>query len=636
MSTHHNTFHGVAVFIGAVIAALSFIVFASFVAQGQTTASTSVSGEESGSVHGIVFPVEELGGCANKNECKSYCNEAVNMEACIAFAKGHGLMTEKDAERAEKFTKHVQAGSGPGGCNSPEICQEYCSSVAHLDECTSFAEKNGFKNEHYEQGKKIQSFLKNGGQTPGNCQTKEDCQKYCSDFTHARECSDFAQKTGIMKKGNDSSHEPSADQLGKIAELAEKGETPGKCSSKDECEKYCSDKNHRDECLDFGVKVGFIKSDEASKIKELGGKGPGDCDSQELCRAYCNDQSHHEECFAFAESHGFMTHDESEKVKEGWTRAHMGFENAPEAVQECLKTTVGESMLGDIESGKLVPGADISGQVRACFEKFGKDARPQDALKNTPPEVTVCLKEKLGADFDKIRAGKASTTPEMGDVFRGCFQGFQMKMDMRRGTSTGERREPFFEQKKPDNREEGEQRPMGQTIESMLRSAPPGVAACIKEKFPEGFPQNKEGVAEVNMEVKTKIRECFENFRPSTSTPPLNRLEKPQGTQTGEFHTEGGMMAPRPETNLRVAPSGGLVNMPPEVISCIREAIGEENFQKMQNAPASLEMISVVRTCLEKNAHPEGVSPEHTGAPVTFLEKFIGAAFLPLRWVLGK
>jgi hypothetical protein len=735
MKKQQSTFYEAVSFAIAAITAIFLIFLAALSAQGQTVTTPSASDGGGSSVRGISFPVAELGGCASKDECKNYCNQSVNMDACIAFAKDHGIMTKKDADRAEKFTKQVREGSGPGSCDSPQSCDVYCSNISHLDECTTFAEKNGFKDEHYEQGKKIQSFLKKGGTTPGNCQSKQECETYCGDFSHAKECFDFAQKAGIMQKGDSSmrgkeGHEPNAEQLSKLAELSQKGETPGHCASKAECEKYCSDGSHNEECVNFGVKIGFIQPDEAEKIKQTGGKGPGGCNSQESCHAYCNDQSHHEECFKFAEEHGFITKEESEQAKEGWVRARQGFENAPPEVRECLKTTLGANILDDIQTGKLVPGPDIGDQVRGCFEKFGGHGNPQEAMKNIPPEAAACLKEKFGDTFEGVRTGKIQMTPEMADSFRVCFQmmrmneGFTNEGDGQKGQQ-GE----GYDERTPQMGIAGE-------MERMLRSAPPEIVACVKEKFPEGFgnlpaSDNKAGMA---MEIKDKIRGCFENFRPVhpiekptselqgggmnsgpvgqtvqdmlRSVPPEVAacvkekfpegisLTSPIGTEIKDkirgcfenfhpaqngvkptpipMHAEGVSVPTAKDGEQPLMPTGqnSLANMPPEVMKCLQESLGAVGFEKLQSAPASPELVGAVKTCIEKTMRtmfeqnrgesagyqmpPSGDGnnmpyppkqeilpsyqgqPASTGEPVTFLEKFIGAALLPLRWILGK
>ena len=555
-----SKFHKTVSLAGSLGVAFSFIFFASIVAEGQTVTPPAVPDSADSSVRGIAFPVAELGNCASKNECKNYCNQTGHMDACIAFAKSRGLMTEKDATRAEKFTKHVREGSSPGNCNSPASCDTYCGNLSHLDECTTFAEENGFKDEHYEQGKKIQSFLKKGGTTPGSCQTKEECQNYCGDFSHAKECFNFAQKAGIIQKGGKDSasrgrHEPNAEQLEKIMELSQKGETPGGCNSKDECEKYCSDTSHREECIDFGVKIGFIKPDEAKRVKEIGGKGPGGCDSQESCQEYCNDENRHEECFKFAEEHGFMTHEESKNAKEGLVRVRQGFEDAPPEVRECLKTMIGLNVIGDIQSGKLLPSTDIAGQVRGCFEKFGENTRLQ-------------------------------------------------------------------------HKDDGAYQMMGQ----------------------KGGQRGMTGISDEN-----------------SGEEPKRAIPK------HEFE-DGRNLQREPASLLQAI---GLSNLPPEALACIRAALGEGGFQKLKTASASSEIVGIVKSCIEKTAEMRGgreekgaypsqqnfdgvkiLNPESTGTPppapvpvpqpaaqiqptstppqVSFLEKFIGAALLPVRWMLGK
>lgn len=562
MTREKNKLHKIVLFVSALAAAFTLIFGASLLASGQTISLASTDeGAVDASVHDM-FPVAELGNCANKNECKSYCNEPANMDACIVFAKDHGLMTATDATRAGKFGKLVRAGNGPGQCDSPEGCDTYCRNLSHLDECTAFAEKNGFKGDQYEHGKKIQAFLKKGGTTPGNCQTKEECQTYCGDFGHAKECFDFSQKTEITQNGGREETSSTTLKMAKFAELAQNGETPGGCTTKDACEKYCSDQSHREECVNFGVKVGFIKPNEAARIKESGGKGPGGCDSSVACRNYCNESSHHEECFNFSEERGF--NNKFGGSQEALVRTQQAFLNASPRVKECLKETIDAKTLADIQSGKQVSN-HIGDQVRGCFEKFAG---------------TTTIK-RMGSG-----EGGRMTQPSL----------------------------------------------LPQTFEGILRSAPPEVIACLKEKFPNGLPATEGGTQQLGTEIKDKIRGCFESFHPTMK--PVSGAAPSEGAEGSKNEDLNGGVRQPPSP-----PVGGFVNMSPEVITCIRGTIGEDNFQKIQTTPASLELIGVIRTCIEKTSSPstQGVPlPASTSEPMTFLEKFIGAALLPARWMLGK
>src|SRR3989338_7502825 len=95
---------------------------------------------------GITFPVPELGNCADKQSCKTYCEDPAHGDACVAFAEKHGLMNKEEASQAKKFTKALAAG-GPGGCKSAQECESFCSSIANLEACMRFAKKQGIKND---------------------------------------------------------------------------------------------------------------------------------------------------------------------------------------------------------------------------------------------------------------------------------------------------------------------------------------------------------------------------------------------------------------------------------------------------------------------------------------------------------
>ena len=39
----------------------------------------------------ITFPIPELGNCASYSECRNYCEDPVNHNSCINFAKSKGF-----------------------------------------------------------------------------------------------------------------------------------------------------------------------------------------------------------------------------------------------------------------------------------------------------------------------------------------------------------------------------------------------------------------------------------------------------------------------------------------------------------------------------------------------------------------
>lgn len=526
---------------------------------------------------GITFPIAELGSCTDKATCHAYCELGEHMDACVAFAKAHGLMTKGEAEKSEKFATKLKSGGGPGGCTSPGACRAYCEDIAHLDECVSFAGGQGFKGPEYEQGRKISGYLKKGGKMPGGCTSRESCQTYCSDFSHAEECAAFAEKAGVMEKGGHGEDEPTADQLKRLGQLAAKGETPGGCTTKEACMTYCQVSDHREECVTFGERMGFIKKDEAARIRQFAGKGPGGCDSEESCHAFCNEPANQETCFTFAEQHGLIPKEEIAEMKEGWVRMRQGLENAPQEVQDCLTSALGGNVIADIQSGKLVPGPAIGERVRGCFEKFGGNHDPGKELQKAPPEVLACLKEKLGAQFADLESGERAPTPEVADQFRVCFQ----QMQMSRGDWGGPQGGVDGDRTMQGGRQG---MPSAEQVKAMFRSVPPEIAVCLKEKLGDNFEKMENGTLLPTPDLGEKMQACFSAFRPKMEDGESGQMMRP---------SEG-----MPLRDGRASNEQFIQRFPTAVATCLKEKLGDEVLAKLGQTRPTLEQEAQIRTCL--------------------------------------
>ena len=55
--------------------------------------------------------------------------------------------------------------------------------------------------------------------------------------------------------------------------LMMKGEMPGGCKSKEQCENYCEDGEHSEECANFAVKAGFMNQEEHEMFKKPAERG---------------------------------------------------------------------------------------------------------------------------------------------------------------------------------------------------------------------------------------------------------------------------------------------------------------------------------------------------------------------------
>lgn len=578
-----------------------FIILAALAAGAVVIAYAETGGDETkpaeneSSSLGITFPVPELGGCTSKDACRQYCNEPGNMPACISFAKSHGLMNEEDAARAEKFSKRLSGDGGPGGCTTPDSCRAFCENINNIEACIAFADIQGFRDEHVAEGKKVLAYIQSGGAMPGGCTSKDACETYCNDFAHAEECFAFAERAGITRipdtpgrgerEGRFEGNVPPG-QFQKLLALIKNGETPGGCTNKTECESYCRAPGHFEECIDFGTRVGFIEPEQAEKIRKTGGKGPGGCDSPDVCKAFCAEPNNQEECFRFGKEHGLINEDEVREAKEGFVRLRAGLENAPKEVSACLTSVLGPTIIEDIQSGTMTPGPEIGERVRGCFEKFGHRGDSKRIFEDAPKEVLSCVREKLGDAFEEIRSGKKEPTPEMADTLRVCFQAVHFE---ERGfdTNVGQRGDA----NRPDN------------MQGFLRSAPPGIAECLREKFGIDPSQLGQSVTP-GPEMEEKMKACFENFRPQFIR-----------GQTDEFHGDENRDMPRgfPSGSTERGPRA---QFPPEVIRCLKENVNEDTmFRLMQGGKPPAEIEAIVGKCFSAMGQTSRDGERQGGVP---------------------
>lgn len=362
----------------------------------------------------FTYPIPELGGCGNAKECHTYCEKPANrIGVCWDFAKAHNLLSKEEIARAEKFIKAASSG-GPGSCKGEEGCFTYCESSEHLEECVQFAEKNGFVPANELQDvKKIIAYLKRGGKMPGNCNGTAECLAYCSAAEHLGECYTFAKGTGFLDK-------ETQEQAGKFIGFMQRGETPGKCTSKDSCEAYCSGEGHFDECITFAEKAGLLPKEELEIAKKVGGKGPGGCISRESCETFCNEGTNQDVCIKFAEEHGLLSTEELGYVKKFGTLRE-ALNQAPPEVLSCLAEQAGQDTIQKLLSGQFTPNPDLIKAARTCFET-GKEAIEKQITSCASlscGEAVICLEKLKGAETKDF---KFEISPDIKEKVTGCKQ----------------------------------------------------------------------------------------------------------------------------------------------------------------------------------------------------------------------
>ncbi|MDD5356348.1 MAG: hypothetical protein PHY56_07430 [Candidatus Omnitrophica bacterium] len=387
-----------------------FIIFViiGFVAVGFINLAGKVLAQESS----IQYPIEELGGCKDKADCKSYCDKEENIEACLDFAEKNKLMSQEEIEIAKNF---IETGNkGPGGCTNKDACEQYCNDMSHIDECVAFAEKNNLMSAaELEEAKKIQAAIAKGVKPPA-CGNKKDCDAYCDDSEHMEECITFAEESGFLagkeledakkmlqaiKKGvkappckgkeacDQYCNKPENMELcmtfameagfmgeeekvnaQKMLQAIKKGINPPNCNGKEECDKYCSQEEHFEECINFSLAAGFMSEEDAAMAKKTGGKGPGGCTNKEECEAFCNNPDNQQTCFDFSKANGMISEEDLKQMEEGTRMFKESLERAPAEVMDCLNSKIGSDTIEKLKNGTMMPSNDLGEKMRECFE----------------------------------------------------------------------------------------------------------------------------------------------------------------------------------------------------------------------------------------------------------------------------
>lgn len=392
---------------------------------------------------GVEFP----GGCASREECREYCEDIAHIEVCVAFAEKTDVMPAEELEEAKRVRAAVKSGvKFPGNCKSKNECEQYCENTAHMEECIAFAEKTGMiSGEELAMAKKFLPLIRSG-KTPGGCARKEQCETYCEEPEHMDECLSFAEKNGLIPP------EELADAR-KFIPYMKRGETPGGCRRKEECEAYCSQEGNFEECIAFALKIGAMSEEDASLARETKGKGPGGCTSKEACMEFCFKPENRETCANFAREHKLGS---SMGGMEGDIRGEV-----EKTMRECAQKPCGEffACLRQFNMGPA-PGTapagedeglpdDIEARMLACnqermtsclarsgCEDFisclrslgdgGGEEGEHEGAEQMPPEIQTrlnsCMAEMQTRAMDGAGGGTAPQTSEFQQQFDQQYQ----------------------------------------------------------------------------------------------------------------------------------------------------------------------------------------------------------------------
>lgn len=435
--------------LSALIIILSVVISGIIVgsaAMAQTQSITQVQNREEPS--NIQFPIAELGNCQNNEDCKAFCDDTKNIEACLIFAEKHNLMTSEELAAAKKF-KDVGM-TGPGGCKGKDACDEYCSNKDNIEACIAFAEKNGLMSEQkLQESKKVLTAIKKSAK-PLGCNNQQECDGYCATAEHMEECINFGIEAGILAADQQSNARkvltaikngavppcqgkacpafcrnranvtacekfrkeagiPTRSEMVVIQRIltliTEKGITMPTCSGEQGCQDYCSQNTHIEECVKFAEDKGVITSSQAKAARageEAAPEGPGGCKTKEECDTFCDNPDNSETCFNFAKENGLISAEEQKKIEGSQKQIKESFNNMPAEVLTCLTSSLGVDTIEKLKSGNAMPGKKMAEQMKTCFESF------------TPTPPSPPSGPETGKDKDRQGQGGGKDKGEQG------------------------------------------------------------------------------------------------------------------------------------------------------------------------------------------------------------------------------
>ena len=394
----------------------------------------------------VQYPIPELGNCKNKSACKIFCDDSKNSDACLAFAEQHNLMSSEETTAAKKFIDNGMV--GPGNCKGQAECDQYCGNSEHMEECITFAQKNGMMPQNQlEESQKVLAAIKRGVKPPA-CGGPKECDKYCSSSAHMEECINFSIEAGIMDKGKQ-------EEAQKVLAAIKRGIKPPACNGPQECDAYCSAPEHMEECINFSIETGMMPKQEQEQAQKMlsaikqgikppacqpnppGQSGQPNQSEQpsqqnqnqpnqanqssqpgqglQKCEQYCADPNHVEECVKFSVAMGNMTEQQAQNSIKNGNKGPGGcvgreacdtFCNNPDNQETCFNFGKDNGMIPQEDLQKMQDGQQ----------------RMKDSFSQIPQEVLDCLTSSLGADVVEKMKNGSMIPQKAGDSINQCFQ----------------------------------------------------------------------------------------------------------------------------------------------------------------------------------------------------------------------
>jgi hypothetical protein len=301
----------------------------------------------------------------------------------------------------------------------------------------------------------------------GNCGSVSDCRDYCNVSANQTACLNFAAQHNLMTQA-------AIARAQQLLALIQNGQTPGNCSTAQECRTYCSDTAHADECLNFAEQAGFVSAAQVNAIRQNNGKGPGGCASEQSCAAFCNNSANQSVCLDFARQNGLISQVQAQNIQQSATGLRIGLQQFPGQVVSCLKGELGDSAVGELESGNITPNASTSAVVNGCLSAYKSQIqnRFQNLIQSASSTVQNCLQGIASSTVSDLTQGNFGTiSGDEGEKVRECLSEMNSQNGEDNQGSSTQNQERNIEQEMNQARNQ---------VQNQLDNLPDRVKNCVQ------------------------------------------------------------------------------------------------------------------------------------------------------------
>lgn len=273
--TSDKLIHNTLVLLSAIAVIICFSLMQIKIAYGQESSPSSQVKK-----FNITFPISTLGNCADLESCKAYCEDPVNKEACVNFAKSKGFYkASSQSEGAARSKLILEKAKLELGCSTEEECKAICQDKTNAEKCAVFAKKYGLGKQVEDAARKLVAEKAKGFL---GCNSEEECNAFCKEVKNQEKCSQFAQMArlpgGMIKMASASGkNQEGMEQIKKLIERCK--ENPDYCQNNmEEIEKEISQKS-QEFCKNNPQKCKELESQflQATISGKVCNEGPGKC-----------------------------------------------------------------------------------------------------------------------------------------------------------------------------------------------------------------------------------------------------------------------------------------------------------------------------------------------------------------------